>query len=540
MKEIINKVEKNVKKHYVISISSLALIAIIITMLLYSSNNQSYALEDTDTVTLTCPETASAGQVVECNIISNMVTINAYSINANYKVTDGLTYNVFAVDSECTGDYCWTLYAQSTNGFAVGNTNGISGNNYVGKVKYTIPETAAANDIYNITLVNVEISDDQFEMHYLDDVSADIRILSNINTLNDITLTDGKINESITLDKTSYTATINAETTTLAVVKTDERSSVEGDIGKLSLHYGTNNFIINVTSESGDTKQYSIAVFRPYEFSSDNYIYSKENNYIYTAGDVDSNTILSNITIPSELTAKIEDNKLIISYGDEKLLDINIINIKCTDYTIINNTIYIGKGLSYSDLINKITKNGVSIKIYDTSDTEITSGTLEKNYKLKVFYNDILLEEYKINEEYVNINNLNVDDTNKLIKRVKLNSTYESIINNISTSGKVTVKNKNNTVLSTSDKVKTGDIIEIKLSSTTYKYTVSVLGDVTGTGTINVGDVAKLYRYLKGKDNLDKCYIDAGDILNDGSIKVNDVSRLFRYVKNKIVNLEVE
>lgn len=541
MKEKINNLINNIKKHYVISISLLALIAIIITLVLYSSNNESFAIEEeTDSVTITCPETASAGQEVECSITANMVTITALSVNANYSVTEGLTYGSFATDSECTGSYCWTIYAQSENGFAVGNTTGITGSSLVGKIKYTIPETAASNQIYTITLTNVELSDDNFEMIYLDDVSSDIRILSNINTLNDITLTDGTINEAIAQDRTSYTATVAAATTTLSVVKTDEKSSVEGDIGNLSLHYGTNNFNINVTSESGETKKYTIAIYRPYKFTCDNYIYSEADNYIYTAGDVDSTTILSNITLPSELTSKIENNKLIISYGEEVLLEINIINIKCDDYTIINNIIYIGKDLSYTDLLNKITKNGVSIKIYNAGDTEITSGTIAKDYKLKVFYNDTLLEEYVINEEYVNISNLNVDDTNKIVKRIVLNTTYKTVIDNISTSGKITIKDKSNNTLSSSDKVKTGDVIEIKLSATTYKYTVSVLGDITGSGSVNVGDVAKLYRYLKGKDELEKYYVDAGDILNDGSIKVNDVSRLYRFIKGKVVNLEVE
>ena len=95
-------------------------------------------------------------------------------------------------------------------------------------------------------------------------------------------------------------------------------------------------------------------------------------------------------------------------------------------------------------------------------------------------------------------------------------------------------------IVDNSDIVKTGDVLVISLSSGTLEYTVSVLGDLTGDGIANMGDVGLLYRYLKGKSDLMLYQIASGDVINNGSIKVNDVSRIYRYNKGKITSMEVE
>lgn len=138
-----------------------------------------------------------------------------------------------------------------------------------------------------------------------------------------------------------------------------------------------------------------------------------------------------------------------------------------------------------------------------------------------------------------------------MIKRLKVNTTYSELKEEISTSGTITIYNgKDNTKLNDSDKVKTGDILEVKLQDSTIKYTISVLGDISGSvsksgkvlgdGVIDVGDVGQLYRYLKGKTEFEDYQLSAGDILSDSSIKVNDVARLYRYIKGKNSTLEVE
>ena len=91
----------------------------------------------------------------------------------------------------------------------------------------------------------------------------------------------------------------------------------------------------------------------------------------------------------------------------------------------------------------------------------------------------------------------------------------------------------------TSGLVSTGDKVKIYLDNEPVsEYDVIIKGDVTGTGTSTVSDVAKLYQYMKGKVTMDECYIKAGNVVDsDSTIKVNDVAKLYQFIKGKINNL---
>ena len=88
----------------------------------------------------------------------------------------------------------------------------------------------------------------------------------------------------------------------------------------------------------------------------------------------------------------------------------------------------------------------------------------------------------------------------------------------------------------TSGLVGTGDKVKIYLDNQLVsEYDLIIKGDVTGTGTSTVSDVAKLYQYLKGKVKMDDCYVKAGNVVDsDSTIKVNDVAKLYQFIKGKI------
>lgn len=531
LKQLLELIMKN-KKIFIAIVTILLVLVIVLVILL---NKGTFAVEeDTDTLTITCPETASGGQEIECSIVLNSVTISTQGLNANYNVTEGMEFVKF------TAEDIWNVYANDSDGFVLVNFDGVTGSSLVGTVKYKIPETASSNEKYKVELVNAAIGDGNVTSITFENVYDEIRILSDVNTLDNITLSTGSLDEEFNGGINEHNATVDSEKVTINAIKTDDNSSVSGDIGEVTLHYGTNTFNIMVTSETGIQNTYTLNIYRPYNFSSDVYTYSKEDNYIYTKTNIDSTTILSNLVLPTELTGDIKNNNLIISYGDEKLLEINIINITSTKYTMLENIMYIESNLSYASLMNTITLNGVTASIYDEEGNLINSGVVIEGYKLKVFYNDTLLEEYTFDEEYLSIDNLNVDDANNIIKRIVLGTNYSELLSNITTTGTITVKDKDGNILNNNTTVKTGDVIEVKMASGTYSYTISVLGDLTGTGTATLGDVSLLYRYLKGKTELELYQIAAGDVINNGSIKVNDVSRIYRYYKGKITSMEVE
>lgn len=62
-------------------------------------------------------------------------------------------------------------------------------------------------------------------------------------------------------------------------------------------------------------------------------------------------------------------------------------------------------------------------------------------------------------------------------------------------------------------------------------YSSYAIGDADGNGNIDITDVSRLYRYVKGIITLTAEEKQAGDITGDGKIEIDDVSKLYRYIK---------
>lgn len=532
-----------IKKNKYISIGIMLFIIIMVIILIFVTKNSTYAINSTDYVNITCPETSKAGETISCDISVNISTEESQGMNISI-IYDDLTFESFTQDSSCTKENgCYEMVSGNSSGIMTINLSGggIKGTYTLGTFKYKVPDTAENGDIFTITFSNIKISNTSGEAFYTsEDVVKEIRIPSDVNTLNNITLDKGTLNEEFNKDSNIYTSTIDSDTLNITVEKTNEYSTIEGILENIKLHYGTNNIDIKVISETGKENIYTIKVFRPYTLTTDIYKYYKEDNNLYTKSDVNKDAIISNLNLPKELTGNVENNILTISYGEEKVTEINLINITSNKYSIANNKVYIGKNVDYDTFINSLVLSGVTIKIFDNNNEEITTGTLTENDKLKVYYKEELLEEYEFSEEYLNINTTK-DDTNKILTRQEHDTTVETLLTKIDTSGTVTVKDKDSKEeLDKTNIIKTGDTVEIALEEKTEIYTISVLGDINGDGKIDNGDVALLYNNLKGKKTFEKYQTFAGDIINDSSIKINDVARLYRFFKKRVDTLEVE
>ena len=94
---------------------------------------------------------------------------------------------------------------------------------------------------------------------------------------------------------------------------------------------------------------------------------------------------------------------------------------------------------------------------------------------------------------------------------------------------KVDVYNSDDELLTDNDILGTGSKLKI---NNTY-YSIIVLGDVTGDGLIQLGDVAKLYNAYKNKIVLDENYLKAGKVTNNSNITLGDVAKLYNFYKGK-------
>lgn len=544
-KLLCNGITNFVKKNKILS--GILFIGIVLLIFILAIKSNTYAVNDSDYVNIACPETANAGEFVSCTVSVNIASDDVRGFQANITYDDGITFDSFERDKSCTEDNgCYNSKFDSP----LGGPNAIlfyrdgtgKGLYTIGTLKYKMPDTAKGGDEYSITFSDIVMANTNTEDVYKpENIVKKIRIPSDDNNIKGITLSSGNINEQISNDNTVYTANVDADTVNITIEKSNQYATVDGELENISLHYGTNDILFKVISETNIEKEYTIKIYRPYTFSTDVYSYDKVNNTMYTKSDVDDQVIITNLKLSKELSGNVTNNKLIISYGNEKLTEVNLINITNKKYSLSNSIAYIGKNVDYSKFMDNLVLNGgISVKIFDNSGNEITSGILTKDHKMKVYYNGNIIEEYSFSEEYLNIK-LNVDEKNNDITKISLGTTVTDLLSKIETSGSINIKDgKSGNPITNDSKIKTGDIIEIKMTDKTHTYRASVLGDITGTGNSAVGDVAMLYRYIKGKNKLESYESAAGDIVGDGQIKINDVGMLYRYVKGRIPTLEVE
>lgn len=544
-KLLCNGITNFVKKNKIIS--GILFIGIVLLIFILAIKSNTYAVNDSDYVNIACPETAKAGEFVSCTVSVNIASDDVRGFQANITYDDGITFDSFERDKSCTEDNgCYNSKFDSP----LGGPNAIlfyrdgtgKGLYTIGTLKYKMPANAKGGDEYSITFSDIVMANTNTEDVYKpENIVKKIRIPSDDNNIKGITLSSGNIKEPISNDNTVYTANVDADTVNITIERSNQYAKVDGELKNISLHYGTNDILFKVISETNIEKEYTIKIYRPYTFSTDVYNYDKVNNTMYTKSDVDDQVILTNLKLSKELSGDVTNNKLIISYGNEKLTEVNLINITNNKYSLSNSIAYVGKDVDYSKFMDNLVLNGdVTVKIFDNSGNEITSGTLTKDHKMKVYYNGNIIEEYSFSEEYLNIK-LNVDEKNNDITKISLGTTVTDLLSKIETSGSINIKDgKSGNPITNDSKIKTGDIIEIKMTDKTHTYRASVLGDITGTGNSAVGDVAMLYRYIKGKNKLESYESAAGDIVGDGQIKINDVGMLYRYVKGRIPTLEVE
>lgn len=240
------------------------------------------------------------------------------------------------------------------------------------------------------------------------------------------------------------------------------------------------------------------------------------------------------------------ENDQIKLYGDnayEDLIDTrNWLYIKSTVYNINSNVINISDSCSYDEFMSNIETHGVTVKLYDNSGNEISSGSLNKINKLEVsgvpgYAKDNITVNVDVTE-YVNIKNYNVinnsDGTNTIYNVPKLTK-IKDFLNNIDTNGTIKLYESNGSIITNYDNeflnIYTNMYIDVIINGTTTRYYISVLGDLVGSGTIYLGDVVKLYKMYKNKIEFTDSEKLAGDVVKDNAIDLLDVAKLYRYYR---------
>lgn len=482
------------------------------------------AEQKTDALVLNCSETAISDEEVGCDITLNSSTIVAQGLTIKYDLPEGVEYVGFNTNS-------FDVYSSDETGVVLVNIDGVDNDVLVGQLKLKMPSAAIPNSIHKIQLVDATIGDGGDKVINLENVYDEIRIKSDINTLDSISLSNGILNESFNKDVLEYTVNTDNDKITINVVKTDDKSIVSGDINKdIALHYGTNVLNILVTSEDGKERIYKVNVYRKYNFTTDKYLYDEEDSYIYVGTDIQN--LLNNINVADGLNKNIENDRLIISYNNEKLLEIKILSIEFNRYQIVNNILYVDKKMTAEEFTSNVRySDGIT---FDLSDED----------KVKVLYDSIEMETYNIGIYHFELSSsLVVDEVDSYIKYLNLGMTTSQLLDMISVNGGTAyICNKSGEVKNANDIIFTGDKLVVYLGDTLMdEYQLSVLGDSSGDGRLSTIDLAQFRKHLVDWINpntgiefeLSGVYKEAFDLNKDGRISVVDLA----IMRKKIVGL---
>ena len=209
-----------------------------------------FSINYVSALTLTCPSIASPNETINCQIETDQYI----GIKANYELNNNFIYKETKVNNP------WKKYYTSNQGISIGN---ITDNTpLTSTIKLQVSPNLEVNKDYQITLSNIEVVTKDYNTLNQDNITTSIKILSNINTLKNLEVKNHKLTPTYDSDNTSYKVTTTDDTITIIATKTDDLSTITGDVGEQKLSIGTNNFVINVTSQRGETKNYYLYVTR--------------------------------------------------------------------------------------------------------------------------------------------------------------------------------------------------------------------------------------------------------------------------------------
>lgn len=362
------------------------------------------------------------------------------------------------------------------------------------------------NNISKSDNITLSINDGNLIITYLEEVVKLIKILNIYSTKYDIDLNNGYIYTKGDTNSSGITSNISSNATL----------SVSDN--KLNIKYN-NKIIMNLDILSIVSSKYMI---------------SYNEDYIYTGNTIESIDVNISVT---KGNVSIVDGKLLLKYNNLLVKEFALCYLSSSVYKFEGNTLYIDGSVDYNTFINNIAFYGLNYNIYNASNEVITSGNIDDNFSIKVLKGSRVFESYAIKTEYLKIDNLSVEEESKIIYNVSLGTTYNTLIGNIDTSGIIEIFDKSGKLLEETSVVKTASVIKIKLSSTTVEYKLSVLGDLNGNGSVDAGDIAKLYQNVKKKNTFDEIDILAGDVKKDDEILISDVSKLYKHLKDNSFSL---
>ena len=503
---------------------------------LYAHNNQ-----------LTTIDVSKNTKLVELGVNDNKLTNiytklnDTFSINKGLILPDGWKIKVSNDNKESlsfdgnngkglkVGTYVRTIFIYNSQGKKIYSLYG-----WDSDYRFTIYVYDVISDMYGIDKDNIYIGNEDSNEVILNNIKIDDgNVGGYTKSIDNNKLVIKHNNEVI---KKYNLVKLEVSSNEYFVGDKEIRYAGEFDVNKINLNYGSKEVKDNkliIKNNDKVIREYNLVKLeiksKHYSINGDNIVY---------VNDFDINKIDLNYG-----SKEVNINKLVIKYNDKVIKEYKLYGIK-TNYSVINNTIYVGGIINTEDELRECIKNcgSATDQVGCADDCEMRYNILDhitsRNLKLSIdndklickYNNEIINEfvlssesEYDIIDDYTKI-----DD---IISRIPIDTDMNVFKTKINTNiGYIFKDSKNNDIV-TNRKLRTGDKVIFNYSSGDIDYVLSVIGDVNGDGIIDGKDIMEISNDIVGNKKLDNLGSLSGDIDNNGKMDIRDVIKMGNYIK---------
>lgn len=399
-----------------------------------------------------CPNSGGVGDSLECELFATS-DIEISALRTKLSVSDNLEVISFKTDSSWQGS---------------GDNGDISLYTYpnqIGKIKLGIVTIKIKENNTNRTgtlyFKDVYFYKADFSKVASSSISKNIKILSNNNDLDNLSLVGYNITPKFNKDTTKYQAVVDNDVVVIEAIPKDKNAIVSGN-GRKEIKYGENVFVVTVTSEIGTKKEYKVIINRISNVKKENQFSNYNNQKIETNNKDNSND-------NSKDNNKDNDIKLKSLTIDGYNLDFDS-DTYCYNIDVSNNV---------DKLVINASSNNDKAKIIIDGNENLKVGrneikvTVEAEDGSKIIYTIYVTKKSNICViKLIKITNYDLNfDCNKYDYELKIDKEKSLKINVIPTSDKVKINIYNN------ENLKNGDTITISANDgdIDYEYHIKVL-----------------------------------------------------------------
>ena len=244
------------------------------------------------------------------------------------------------------------------------------------------------------------------------------------------------------------------------------------------------------------------------------------------------------LNMPNETTLSTSQN------SDNTLASLSVSNCSFTqsfNSTVTSYTCNIDSNVSSVSVSAKATSSYASVT--GTGTKQLSNGVNSIDVKVTAANGDVRVYNIKVNK--INtasatpqdvVSSIGFSNSNNIISGAVPGTNAANIIKDIKAkyaSSVVKLTNKNNQT-KTSGLLVTGDILTVTNNNVTNTFTVSIKGDVSGDGAIDISDLAIIKANMLGKNKLSGANLKSSDINNDNKVDISDLAMVKAHMLGKI------